>query len=98
LCIVIAFVFQWIAFIPAYINRTEKFYDLTGGTTFIAVVATAILLTPNIDARSRKAMGNTCPCLRVKHRTINKSRSKTTGVSDRQLFFVKQILSVCRPD
>lgn len=31
----IAFAIQWVAFIPAYLLKTEKFYDLTGGVTFM---------------------------------------------------------------
>lgn len=52
LCVFIAFILQWIAFIPSYIKRTEKFYDLSGGITFLIVIATAILLTPVRDIRS----------------------------------------------
>ncbi|HKJ26832.1 MAG TPA: hypothetical protein VJ965_04260, partial [Anaerolineales bacterium] len=29
LCVALAFIIQWIAFIPAYLLRTEKFFDLT---------------------------------------------------------------------
>jgi steroid 5-alpha reductase family enzyme len=37
--ILIAFIIQWIAFVPAYIFQTEKFYDLTGSITYISVVS-----------------------------------------------------------
>ena len=33
----LAFAIQWIAFIPAYIFQTEKFYDLTGSLTYLSV-------------------------------------------------------------
>lgn len=36
--IIIAYIIQWIAFIPAYIFQTEKFYDLTGSITYLTVV------------------------------------------------------------
>lgn len=36
--IIIAYMIQWIAFIPAYIFQTEKFYDLTGSITYLTVV------------------------------------------------------------
>ena len=52
LCVALAFVIQWIAFIPAWLNRTEKFYDLTGSITYITVTATAVLLSPPADLRS----------------------------------------------
>ena len=34
----LAFLIQWLAFIPAYLLQTEKFFDLTGSITYIAVV------------------------------------------------------------
>jgi len=34
----IAFSIQWIAFIPAYVFQTEKFYDLIGSITYITVI------------------------------------------------------------
>lgn len=52
LCVAVAFLIQWLAFVPAWRNRTEKFYDLTGGITYITVTVLAVLLTPGIDARS----------------------------------------------
>lgn len=36
--IIIAYMIQWIAFLPAYIFQTEKFYDLTGSITYLTVV------------------------------------------------------------
>ncbi|MEK9656212.1 MAG: DUF1295 domain-containing protein [Halieaceae bacterium] len=37
-----AFAIQWLAFIPARIFQTERFYDLTGSITYIAVTLAAI--------------------------------------------------------
>ena len=37
LCGALAFLVNWLAFIPAAIKRTEHFYDLTGGLTYITV-------------------------------------------------------------
>ena len=34
----LAFAIQWIAFIPAYVFQTEKFYDLTGSLTYLSVI------------------------------------------------------------
>ena len=36
--VLLAFLIQWILFIPAYIFQTEKFYDLSGSLTYISVV------------------------------------------------------------
>ena len=37
-----AFAMQWLAFIPARLFQTERFYDLTGSITYIAVTLAAI--------------------------------------------------------
>ncbi len=37
-----AFGIQWLAFIPAWLLKTERFYDLTGSITYIAVTLAAI--------------------------------------------------------
>jgi steroid 5-alpha reductase family enzyme len=50
--VALAFIINWIGFIPAYIKQTEKFYDLTGSITFLSVVVVTVLLSPNVDARS----------------------------------------------
>lgn len=52
LCVALAFIIQWLAFIPAFVFRTEKFYDLTGSITYLTVMAVAVLLSPAIDTRS----------------------------------------------
>jgi len=57
LCILLAFVVQWIAFIPAYMKQTESFFDLTGGLTYIIVIVTAIALSEMVDARSYLLLG-----------------------------------------
>jgi steroid 5-alpha reductase family enzyme len=34
-----AFIIQWILFVPAYLFKTEKFYDLSGSFTYVFVVS-----------------------------------------------------------
>ena len=41
----LAFAIQWIAFIPAYIFQTEKFYDLTGSLTYLSVIWYSLVLS-----------------------------------------------------
>ena len=36
--LVMAFVIQWIAYIPAFLFKTEKFYDITGSLTYIGII------------------------------------------------------------
>ena len=43
--LVLIFVIQWIAYIPAFIFKTEKFYDLTGSLTYIAAISFALYST-----------------------------------------------------
>ena len=52
LCILLAFATQWLAFVPAYLRQTEKFYDLTGSITYISVTVIALVLSQKTDARS----------------------------------------------
>ena len=50
--IIIAFVIQWVAFIPAYIKQTEIFYDLVGSITNSTLIILAVVLSPDITIRS----------------------------------------------
>jgi steroid 5-alpha reductase family enzyme len=43
--LVMIFVIQWIAYIPAFIFKTEKFYDLTGSLTYISAILLALYST-----------------------------------------------------
>jgi steroid 5-alpha reductase family enzyme len=52
LAVGLAFVVQWLAFIPAYLMQTESFFDLTGSLTYVLVTALAVLLSPVVDGRS----------------------------------------------
>lgn len=48
----IAFLVQWLAFIPAYLLQTEIFFDLVGSLTYIGVTIMALLLSPQVGGRS----------------------------------------------
>ncbi len=48
----LAFVIQWLVFIPAYLRQTEKFFDLTGSLTYISITTIALLLSTAVDARA----------------------------------------------
>src|SRR5690349_7902576 len=49
--VAIAFVIQWLVFIPSYKAQTEKFYDLTGALTYISITVFLVLASPGVDAR-----------------------------------------------
>lgn len=52
LAVALAFLIQWLAFIPAYIFQTEKFYDLTGSFTYLTVTLIAVIFSAGVDARA----------------------------------------------
>lgn len=52
LCLAIAFIIQWIMFVPAFMQQTESFFDLTGSITYISVLLIAVVLSPSVDARA----------------------------------------------
>ena len=43
--VLLAYVIHWVAYIPAYLFQTEKFYDLTGSVTYLSVVWFVFLST-----------------------------------------------------
>ena len=53
--LVMIFAIQWLAYIPAFLFKTEKFYDLTGSFTYVAAILFALYSTKssqNIDLGS----------------------------------------------
>jgi steroid 5-alpha reductase family enzyme len=51
-CVALAFSIQWIAFIPAYLKQSEKYYDLIGSLTYLSVLGTGIGFSTPKDLRS----------------------------------------------
>ena len=52
LCVALAFAINWLVWIPASLWRTERFYDLTGSVTFVAVTALALVAAPGPDGEA----------------------------------------------
>ncbi|MEL6874702.1 MAG: DUF1295 domain-containing protein [Pseudomonadota bacterium] len=52
LCGILAFAINWLAFIPANIWQTEKFYDLTGSITYVTIMLVACALSGPLDNRA----------------------------------------------
>ena len=51
----LAFLIQWLVFIPAFWFQTEKFYDLTGSITYVIMIGVAVCYSrysTELDARS----------------------------------------------
>ena len=53
LCGALACAVNWLVFIPSAIVQTEKFYDLTGGISYISVTIAAVAFTPELDLRGK---------------------------------------------
>jgi len=52
LCGAVAFAINWLVFIPSALARTERYYDLVGGLTYISTTVVAVLLSDRLDLRS----------------------------------------------
>ena len=50
--VALIFLIQWVAFIPAFLRQTERFFDLSGSITYIAVVTIGILYASAVDLRA----------------------------------------------
>lgn len=52
--LVVCYVFavQWLAFVPSYAWKSERYYDLTGSLTYITAMALAAVLSRATDGRS----------------------------------------------
>jgi steroid 5-alpha reductase family enzyme len=48
----LAFAINWVAFVPAYLGRTERHFDLTGSITYLALVGLALTLQPVLQPRA----------------------------------------------
>ncbi|MFM7069915.1 MAG: DUF1295 domain-containing protein [Actinomycetes bacterium] len=51
-CAALSFAVNWVAFVPSWFRRTERFYDLTGSITYLTVTTVALVATGRFDARS----------------------------------------------
>ncbi|MBT8486181.1 MAG: DUF1295 domain-containing protein [Phycisphaerales bacterium] len=52
LCAAVAFAINWIAFVPSALAKTEHYYDLVGGITYISTTVAAVLLSTDLDLRA----------------------------------------------
>jgi len=52
LCALLAYVINWVVFIPSNQKKTEHYFDLTGSATYLTVTVVALLLSADLDARA----------------------------------------------
>lgn len=48
----VAFIINWLAYVPAILKQTEHYYDLIGATTYLTVIAIAAFLSNGLDLRA----------------------------------------------
>jgi len=51
MCALVAVAVNWMAFIPAAIAQTDRFYDTMGAVTYLSVIAVACIAASPLDAR-----------------------------------------------
>ncbi|MEZ4386452.1 MAG: DUF1295 domain-containing protein [Candidatus Krumholzibacteriia bacterium] len=52
LCGALAFAINWLVFIPSALARTERYYDLAGGLTYVSLIVVAVALSGRLDLRA----------------------------------------------
>ena len=52
ICMSVSFLIHWIIFIPSHLNKTEKFYDITGTLGYISILITSSYLAINLSDNS----------------------------------------------
>ena len=52
ICLFVSFVFHWIAFIPSYLLRTEKYYDISGTASYLLLLFTSSYYTVQITDKT----------------------------------------------
>ncbi|MCO5320196.1 MAG: DUF1295 domain-containing protein [Microthrixaceae bacterium] len=48
----VAFAVNWVVFVPSWLTRTERYYDLTGTLSYLTVMLLAIVMVGRYDPRS----------------------------------------------
>jgi steroid 5-alpha reductase family enzyme len=49
---VLAYVINWVVFVPSYLARTETYFDLTGSATYVSLILVASLASGDLDTRA----------------------------------------------
>ena len=62
LCMIFSFLVHWIIFIPSFLYKTEKFYDITGTIAYLTLLFAASFLTTsssglNLELRTKIIIG-----------------------------------------
>ena len=49
---VLAYLINWVVFVPSYLARTETYFDLTGSATYVSLILVASLASGDLDTRA----------------------------------------------
>lgn len=52
LCGALAYVINWVAFVPSNTAQTERYFDLTGSLTFVTLIVVAVMFSDDPDTRA----------------------------------------------
>lgn len=50
--VMLAFIINWLMFVPQYLAQSEKYYDLTGSLTYLSVTIATVVLVGRYDVRA----------------------------------------------
>ncbi|WP_017932302.1 DUF1295 domain-containing protein [Robiginitomaculum antarcticum] len=51
LCTLLAYLINWIIYVPSALAQTEHYFDLTGALTYLSMIAAALFMSGNFSAR-----------------------------------------------
>ena len=51
-CGILAYVINWVVFVPSNAAKTEHYFDLTGSITYLTLTVVALLLSDDLDTRA----------------------------------------------
>jgi steroid 5-alpha reductase family enzyme len=54
---ILAYAINWTIFVPSYLARTERYFDLTGSLTYGIVVIVSVVLSDDLDGRALVVAG-----------------------------------------
>jgi steroid 5-alpha reductase family enzyme len=54
---ILAYAINWTIFVPSYLARTERYFDLTGSLTYGIVVVVSVVLSDDLDGRALVVAG-----------------------------------------
>jgi len=52
LCAALAFAINWVVFVPSFLGKTERYFDLTGSFTYLGLLGLALGASGGVDARA----------------------------------------------